>query len=127
MEQLQLETKERLERAGATYCLVAWRLRWLPDAARLHPEVPCSVALSRAEWQVLVCHRQRTSVPPQTAPPLAEAVGWIAELGGFLGRTRDGAPGVQVLWRGWRRLQDMAKTWSLLHPNDLHPEESTYG
>ncbi len=30
------------------------------------------------------------------------AVRWIARLGGFLGRRRDGEPGVQVLWRGFQ-------------------------
>ncbi len=127
VEHLQLETKERLERAVATYCLVAWRLLWLTYAARLQPEVPCSAALAPAEWQVLYCHTHGTSTPPPTAPPLADAVRWIAQLGGFLGRKRDGAPGVQVLWRGWRRLHDMAETWSLLHPDDSDPAESTYG
>ena len=127
VEHLQLETKARLERAVATYCLVAWRLLWLTYAARLQPEASCSLALGPAEWKVLYCHTHGTSRPPQTAPSLGEAVRWIAQLGGFLGRKRDGAPGVQVLWRGWRRLQDMAETWSLLHPGDSNPAQSTYG
>jgi len=127
VEHLQLETRERLERAIATYCLVAWRLLWLTYAARLHPEASCNIALSRAEWQVLASHMQGTRGPVQTAPSLAQAVRWIAELGGFLGRTSDGAPGVQVLWRGWRRLQDMAETWRLLRPNGPDPGESSYG
>ena len=29
LEELQLETAERLERALATFCVVAWRLLWL--------------------------------------------------------------------------------------------------
>ncbi len=127
VEHLQLQTKERLERAVATYCLVAWRLLWLTYAARLQPEEPCSLALTRSEWQVLYCHTHGTSRPSQTAPSLEDAVRWIGQLGGFLGRKRDGAPGVQVLWRGWRRLHDMAETWSLLHPDDDDPLESTYG
>ena len=31
----------------------------------------------------------------------------VATLGGFLGRTGDGEPGWQTLWRGYRRLQDI--------------------
>jgi hypothetical protein len=31
----------------------------------------------------------------------------VAKLGGFLGRTGDGEPGWQTLWRGYRRLQDI--------------------
>ena len=127
VEHLQLETKERLERAVATYCVVAWRLLWLTYAARVQAEEPCSVALAPAEWQVLYCQAHGTSRPPQTAPSLEDAVRWIAQLGGFLGRKNDGAPGVQVLWRGWRRLHDMAETWSLLHSEEPDPAEATYG
>jgi len=31
----------------------------------------------------------------------------VAKLGGFLGRKRDGNPGVRTLWRGYQRLQDL--------------------
>ncbi|MHB1255725.1 MAG: IS4 family transposase, partial [Dethiobacteraceae bacterium] len=40
---------------------------------------------------------------------------WIAKLGGFLGRKSDGQPGVKVLWRGFRRLQDITDMWELFH------------
>jgi len=42
-------------------------------------------------------------------------VRWIAQLGGFLARKGDGEPGVQTIWRGLRRLEDIAATWLLLH------------
>ena len=32
----------------------------------------------------------------------------IARLGGFLARQSDGEPGTQVLWRGLRRLDEIA-------------------
>lgn len=37
------------------------------------------------------------------------------ELGSFLGRKADGEPGVKTIWRGLRRLHDIAATWKLLH------------
>ena len=40
---------------------------------------------------------------------------WIAKLGGFLGRKNDGEPGVKSLWRGLKRLHDIASTWKLAH------------
>ncbi|MDA8066904.1 MAG: IS4 family transposase, partial [Thermaerobacter sp.] len=37
-----------------------------------------------------------------------------ARLGGFLGRRRDGDPGVKVLWRGFRDLQRITEMWEIL-------------
>ncbi len=42
--QLQLETCARLQRALATYGIVAWRLLWLTYQARRQPGVPCDAA-----------------------------------------------------------------------------------
>ena len=47
-------------------------------------------------------------------PALQEMIRETAKLGGFLGRNRDGEPGVQTLWRGLIRLKDMAKIYSLM-------------
>ena len=53
IERLQLETAARLERALATYAVVAWRLLWLTYEARRHPEASCESVLPREQWQVL--------------------------------------------------------------------------
>jgi len=45
-----------------------------------------------------------------------QAVRWIAQLGGFLGRTSDGEPGVQVLWRGLQRLPDLTLMFEVFSP-----------
>ena len=47
VERLQLETAERLDRAVATYAVVAWRLLWLTYEARRHPEASCEAVLPR--------------------------------------------------------------------------------
>jgi hypothetical protein len=124
IEELQLETLQRLERALATYCIVAWRLLWLTYQAREAPETSCEVVLQQDEWQALYATFHQTLSPPQQPPTLHEAVYWIARLGGFLGRKSDGEPGVKVIWRGLRRLQDIAATWRLLH--SLEPP-TTFG
>jgi transposase len=53
IEQLQLQSSERLERALAVCCIVAWRLMWLTYEAREQPKEPCTSALARHEWQAL--------------------------------------------------------------------------
>jgi hypothetical protein len=115
LEKLQLETADRIHRALATYCIVAWRLLWLTYEARYAPDSPCDKVLETYEWQSLYCYTHKTSVPPETPLSLHEAVVLIAKLGGFLARKSDGEPGVKTIWRGLRRLHDIASTWALLH------------
>ncbi len=52
---------------------------------------------------------------PKTVPTVRQVVRWIAKLGGFLGRTHDGEPGVTVVWRGWHRLHDFTTMWLVMH------------
>ncbi|BAC88087.1 IS4-like element ISGvi2 family transposase [Gloeobacter violaceus] len=111
VEQLQLETAQRLERALAVYCIVAWRLLQLTYQSRSEPELPCTVALAQHEWQALYCRMTQSRQLPEEAPSLRQAVRWIAQLGGFVGRKGDGEPGVKTLWRGWQRLEDLAAGW----------------
>jgi len=122
LEKLQLERAEGIHRALATYCVVAWRLLWLTYEARHNPDSPCDKVLETYEWQALYCYSHKTSVPPTTPPSLHEAVVMIAKLGGFLARKSDGEPGVKTIWRGLRRLHDIASTCRLLradHPNGV--------
>jgi hypothetical protein len=119
LEDLQLETAARLERALATYCIVAWRLLWLTYQARETPEVCCEVVFQPHEWQALYAITHRTTLLPATPPTLQQAVRWVAQLGGFLARVSDGDPGVQTIWRGLRRLDDLAAMWLLLHSSPL--------
>jgi hypothetical protein len=99
IEQLQLETAERLLNALATYSIVAWRLMWLTYRARLSPDDSCATVLQPVEWKLLrrkFQPKNRSKKPPT----LRQAIRWIAQLGGFLARTGDGEPGLKTLWRG---------------------------
>jgi len=105
VEQLQLETRPRLEKALVLYAGVAVRVVQLRDLARREPTAPCTEVLTEDEWQVLYAHS--TGAVPTAATPvptIEQASKWIGRLGGHLGRKRDGMPGVRTLWRGWRDL-----------------------
>jgi len=118
IEKLQLESAQRIERALATYAIVAWRLLWLTYEARCHGEQTVEGILEIHEWQSLYCMVHKTNQPPNQAPTLGQCIRWIASLGGFLGRKGDGQPGVKTLWRGLQRLNDIAQTWQLLMQPD---------
>jgi hypothetical protein len=116
LEELQLETEERLERALAVYSMAASHLFSITYQARQTPDALCTDVLSDNEWKALYAATKKTTSLPKTPPDLQTAVLWIAKLGGFLARKRDGQPGVKVLWRGLRRLQDLTTMWELCHP-----------
>ena len=112
----QLASAARLERALAVYSVIAWRLLYGVLRARVGPELPCPVLLEQAEWEALYCTIHAVAAPPRAAPSLRQAGGGIAQLGGFLGRKRDGDPGVTVLWRGWQRLADLTTMYRIMRP-----------
>jgi Transposase DNA-binding/Transposase Tn5 dimerisation domain len=114
-EALQLETADALLRAVAVYCLVAVQVLALTYLPREQPDLPCTVALSEPEWRTLVALRPQLTTPDGQPPALGVATRAIAQLGGFLGRKGDGAPGALTLWRGLVRLKDTAVGWQLAH------------
>jgi hypothetical protein len=115
VEDCRLETAERLQNYIALMSVIAWRLHWLTYLNRNAPDLPCTVILTATEWQALYMRIHRTTSLPSTPPTVRQAVRWIAQLGGFLGRKHDGEPGITVIWRGWQRLQDIADTWYLVN------------
>lgn len=111
IEELQLETADRLQNAIAVYSVIAWRLLWLTYESRENPNSSCEIILQKHEWQALYCFVNKTRQLPKIAPTMHEALVLIAKLGGFLARKRDGEPGVNVLWRGMSRLRDISESW----------------
>lgn len=114
VEDCRLQTADRLRNFIALKSVIAWRIHWLTYLNRVAGDGPCTRALTAAEWQALYLRIHKSKPLPDQPPTLRQAVRWIAQLGGFLGRKADGEPGVTVVWRGWQRLQDMADTWYLL-------------
>ncbi len=89
MERCQLASAENLQRGLALYSVVAWRVLY---ATLLSRAVPALHRLARGcAWQALYCAIHQTPTPPVQPPSLGEAVRWLAHLGGYIGRRRDGA------------------------------------
>jgi hypothetical protein len=105
VEQLQLETRERLEPALAFYMIIAWRVLYLTMLGRDCPEMPCNTVFADEEWKAVYLVTQRES-PPEKPPSLDTMVRMAATLGGFLNRKNDGFPGPKTLWIGLQRIPD---------------------
>ena len=102
-EERRFATADRLETCLAVLSLVAVRVFQLRCALQVQPDAPAEQAGTPAEIRLirrfLGWNRKRLTV--------RAFVRGVAQLGGFLGRRRDGEPGVRALWRGYERLQDM--------------------
>jgi len=116
IEDRQLEAADRLERCLTLYSVIAWRILSATMLARVAPDVPCTVLLDEDEWQGLYCRIHRVAVAPAKPPTLRQAVRWIAQLGGFVGRKGDGEPGVTVLWKGFQHLVDVTAMYRIMRP-----------
>ena len=110
VEELQHHSAERLERAIAIKMVIAWRIQLMVRLGREVPKLPAEVLFSDTELRVLATFaRSRSLAPPQH---LGDAVGLLARLGGWLGRTRD-PPGAQLLWHGYTKLAAMTFAFEL--------------
>jgi hypothetical protein len=105
IEDLQLETRERLEPALAFYMIIAWRVLYLTMLGRECPEMPCDTVFADEEWKAVYLVTQRKP-PPEQPPSLDTMVRMVASLGGFLNRKSDGFPGPKTLWVGLQRVPD---------------------
>jgi hypothetical protein len=100
IEQRQLESADRLRPLIAMLSVVAVRLLQLKCDARIDPDRPAQQCVPIESVRTLAALLDQR---PQDLT-LRRFTHEVAKLGGFLGRTRDGDPGWQTLWRGWREL-----------------------
>jgi hypothetical protein len=114
VEELQLEEAKRIDKAIAVYTIVACRLMYITYLARVSPNEPCTKVFHDNEWQALYCYAKKTPNATKSPPTLHEAVSMLAAMGGFLGRRRDGSPGVKVIWRGMRLLEGAVTMYGIL-------------
>jgi hypothetical protein len=104
IEELQLETGERLFRATAVMSIVALRLLDIRELGRAAPEAPAALTgLSTLELAFLSLAVDRTLTT------VASVIMALGRLGGHMNRPSDGMPGWITLWRGMHALRLMVK------------------
>jgi hypothetical protein len=119
VEACRLQTAQRLIRYVTLCSVIAWRLYWLTHINRTTPTAPATTILTPEEVTALQITTTGTLSPSDSLLTVRDAIHLIAKLGGFLGRRRDGEPGITVLWRGWQRLSDLTLMWSLASEGKL--------
>lgn len=123
IEARQFESRETFEVALGISLLTAVGILALTIQARIEPDAPAANALSPEQEQVLIEHAQihRGRAPESPPLTLAQAVVFIAMLGGYKARSCDGPPGWLTIWRGWRRLETLIDGYRLARPTSRHP------
>ncbi len=114
VEKCRLETTNRLIPYLTLCSIIAWRLFWMTKINRQEPDAPATAVLEESELDALYIMLHSKKRPPGILPTVREAIRWIAQLGGFLGRKGDKEPGIITIWRGWQRLQDISHMWLVL-------------
>jgi hypothetical protein len=117
IEELQLESRERLEVAAALYLIVAWRVEYLTRQARQQGSEPCAAYVEESEWKSVVATVRGVEATVQGPPDVRTFVRLLARLGGWQGRKGDGEPGTKVVWRGLRQMHTLARAWDAFGPS----------
>jgi len=104
IEKIQQRSVDAIELLLLMYSIIAAHIMQLTFIARTFPETPCSLLFSESEWQTLYRAAQKTRTAPETPYSMADAVRYVAKLGGFVGAKSDGPPGLKVIWLGLNAL-----------------------
>lgn len=115
VEELQLETRARLQNCLAFYNIIAWRVLFLTLQNRAAPDQPCTVFFADHEWKPVWCVTTKQPLPKKP-PSLAEMMKLLTRLGGYNNRNTERPPGPQPVWIGLRRMLDYAIAWQTFGP-----------
>ncbi len=98
-QQRQLETKKTILNALAFFVPVAWALLRMRTLSRSEEQHPIALVLTKSQIKIL---KKETGLPLRVNSSLLEGCLAVARLGGHI--KNNGAPGWQVLGRGYDRL-----------------------
>lgn len=116
VEERRFEQIDRQLRCLAVFLIVAWRTLYVCRLGRSCPDISCEAVFEPSEWKA-VYRVVQDATPPSVPPPLAAIVHMVAQLGGYVNRQRNAAPGPQTTWLGLQRMHDLARCWDLFGPD----------
>jgi len=113
IESSQLRSQKSLLLWATIMATVAARIERLKVLSRTKPDAPPDTEFSPYELKALVLlhneHKKRTEPIARSVPTMEIAVRWIAELGGYTGKSSGGPPGAITIRRGLEWLALAAK------------------
>lgn len=110
IEDSQLRSRDTFIKWATILATVATRALRLTHAARETPDVPATTEFSAHEIDAVMILKKkgrfRESDPP---PTLSQLVRWIADLGGYTGKSSGGPPGAIVIGRGLTKIRSLVQ------------------
>lgn len=107
VEDTQLRANDHVMRWATLLAAVAARAEQLKQLARTQPETLASEVFNDVEIRALIAlkrkYKKRTETIPDTVPTIGTAVLWLAEIGGYQGKSAGGPPGAVTIGRGLER------------------------
>ena len=115
VQDTQLRSAPAIQKWAMILAAVAVRAVRLSYAARRTPEAPASDQLTEAEIDAVIVLRRPEGYGLGDRPALHFVVRWIAEIGGYVGKSSGGPPGPIVIGRGLREVESAVRTIANLH------------
>jgi len=116
VERMQLRSVSAVMKWATLLASVATRIERLKILSRTQPQRPALSEFSPLELRAIVLVRFGKKRPPlgDDAPSLKQATEWLAEIGGYTGKSSGGPPGSTVLARGMAQMQIVANALEAL-------------
>ena len=111
VEDIGMQDASRLQLVITLYTVIAWRLLLMTLLGREVPETAAEIMFTETELRFLADYASLYKKPSVTN--LALAVLLVAIMGGFRNRKSDPWPAVEVMWRGYSRLENFALTYQV--------------
>jgi hypothetical protein len=114
VEENQLQSPEAVKKWATILAAVAVRIERIKLLSRREPERPAADEFTALELRALVLLRfgraGNKKLAGGTVPTLGEATTWLAQIGGYTGKSSGGPPGSVTLARGLEELAVAVRT-----------------
>jgi hypothetical protein len=121
VEDSQLRAREHVIKWATVLAAVAIRAERIKHLSRETPRAPATVELSPREIEALILlkrrYRKKNEEIADQTPDLETATRWIAELGGYTGKSSGGPPGATTIARGLAQLHVATEVLDAVAPS----------
>jgi Transposase DNA-binding/Transposase DDE domain len=121
-ESMQLRSQSAVVKWATVLSAVATRIERLKHLSRTTPDTPATIELSILEIRALILlkreQKKRTEEVPDGTPSIGQATVWIAELGGYTGKSSGGPPGGVTIGRGLEKVRTGAELLKAMGGSD---------